>query len=77
MLHSDERTRLNCSIVFVTVFVSSDGNTFRLFTAVDGSDVTFYIYLNPCTWDSKRSHFLNTECMNTSHDDSAQLCNDL
>ena len=34
VLHSDERTRLNCSMTFVTVFVSSDGKTFCLFTGV-------------------------------------------
>ena len=33
-------TRLNCSMVFVTVFVSSDGCTFRLFSAVPGSHET-------------------------------------
>ena len=40
VFHSDERTRLNCSMVFVTVFVSSDGSTFRLCTAVDCVHVT-------------------------------------
>ena len=28
VLHFDELTRLNCSVVFVTVFVISDGSTF-------------------------------------------------
>ena len=31
MLHSDERIRLNCSMVSVTVSVSTAGSTFRLF----------------------------------------------
>ena len=33
--------------------------------------------INPGKWDSILSYILNTERMNTSHGDSAKLCNDL